>query len=154
MRLYQMVKQLVGMACSLFLIPTWLWPLAFPRNKGSVCSFRRGSFSNILWRGVLISESHRPAETQHQVSLSWIRRLCIHVRCCSNNNYSYYIYFLILPGVESITNVHIVGTKQILVQLMGLTNEPWYVRHRGGHRHSYGPIPSSYRLDNWNQRSK
>lgn len=40
---YHTVKQLVGMACSLFLITTWLWPLAFPRSKSSVCSFRISS---------------------------------------------------------------------------------------------------------------
>ena len=80
------VKQLVGMACSLFLITTWLWPLAFPRSKSSVCPFRIGSaLANILWRCVLISYCHRTSETQ---SLCWIKRLCINMRCCSNNNYS------------------------------------------------------------------
>lgn len=56
----------------------------------------------------------------------------------------------VLPGVESVTNVNIIGSKQIAVELMGLNNESWYVRHTGGSICSYGPISSSHSLDNWN----
>lgn len=45
-------------------------------------------------------------------------------------------------------NVHIIGTKQICVELVGLNSESWYVRHMGDSTCSYGSTPSSHRLDN------